>query len=41
MKKITLLLVLSAFALNSFAQSEVVVAPEKNVLKVNTLALIV
>lgn len=41
MKKFVVLLVLSAFALSSFAQGEVTVAPEKNVLKVNTLALIV
>lgn len=41
MKKSILLIVLSALAINSFAQSEVVVAPEKNVLKVNTLSLIV
>ncbi|HPB13984.1 MAG: DUF3575 domain-containing protein [Bacteroidales bacterium] len=41
MKKVVILLLFSAFALNSFAQSEVTVAPEKNVLKVNTLSLLV
>ena len=41
MKKIVVLFLLSALTLSSFAQDEVIVAPEKNVLKVNTLALVV
>lgn len=35
------LFLLSALTLSSFAQDEVIVASEKNVLKVNTLALVV
>lgn len=41
MKKIVVLFLLSAFMLSSFGQDEVIVAPEKNVLKVNTLSLII
>ena len=41
MKKTVVLLILSVITFTSFAQSDVDVAPEKNVLKVNTLALII
>lgn len=41
MKKTLVLFLLSVITLTSFAQDEVIVAPEKNVLKVNTLALII
>ena len=41
MKNIVVLFLLSALTLSSFAQDEVIVAPEKNVLKVNTLALVI
>ena len=41
MKKTVVLFLLSVITFTSFAQDEVIVAPEKNVLKVNTLALII
>lgn len=41
MKKTVVLFMLSLIAFTSFAQNEIVVATEKNVLKVNTLALII
>jgi hypothetical protein len=40
MKKAVVLFMILVFALNTFAQDKPVVASEKNVLKVNTLALI-
>jgi hypothetical protein len=41
MKKTIVLFLLSIITFTSFAQSETIVATEKNVLKVNTLALII
>jgi len=41
MKKLAAILIILGFAVNSFAQEEPAVAPEKNVLKINTLALII
>ena len=41
MKKLAAILIILGFAVNSFAQEEPAVAPEKNVLKLNTLALII
>lgn len=41
MKRCFAFIVLAALCLSSFAQDENYVAPEKNVLKVNTLALII
>jgi len=41
MKKLAAILLILGFAVNSFAQEEPAVAPEKNVLKINTLALII
>jgi len=41
MKKMVVLFVLAIFSISLFAQSEIEAAPEKNVLKVNTLALII
>jgi len=41
MKKITVLLLALGFAVSSYSQEQPSVAPEKNVMKVNTLALII
>jgi hypothetical protein len=41
MKKIVILLIVLGFAVTSFSQEQSNVAPEKNVLKINTLALII
>jgi hypothetical protein len=41
MKKIAVLLLVLGFAVTSYAQDQPSVAPEKNVMKINTLALII
>jgi hypothetical protein len=41
MKRIAILLLVLGFAVTSFSQDQSTVAPEKNVMKVNTLALII
>lgn len=41
MKKSAVLFLILCFTVSSFAQDEVTVAPEKNVIKINTLALII
>jgi len=41
MKKLAILLLALGFTINSFSQDQPTVAPEKNVMKVNTLALII
>jgi len=41
MKKVLVSVLLAVFSISVFAQNEIEVASEKNVLKVNTLALII